>query len=55
MSRNTLTRMRTSTPVLLVILGLTLISIGVLLISVPAGLITAGLAAFVLEWRVSGD
>lgn len=47
-----LSKLRPHAPVLLVILGLILISTGVLVWSVPLGLIVAGLSCFVLEWRM---
>lgn len=35
--------------------GATLISVGVGLMHAPSGVITAGLAVFVLNWRIHGD
>lgn len=47
--------LRLDVRVALVILGLTLISIGVGMIFAPAGIIAGGLSAFVLEFRIDQD
>lgn len=40
-------------PLSLAVLGATLISVGVMVWSLPLGLVTAGLACWFLEWRIT--
>lgn len=48
-----ISKLQPRAPVLLVLMGLILISAGVLVWSVPLGLVAAGVGCFVLEWRIS--
>lgn len=46
-------KIKDQAPLIASILGLVLVAVGVLVWSVPLGLIVAGIACWVLEWRIS--
>lgn len=47
--------MREAMPLVLDVNGAILLSVGASLIYTPAGWITAGIASFVINWRIHGD
>lgn len=54
MARTTLSRLNTAMPTALSLTGTMLMAIGIGMVYLPAGVIAAGLGAWLLEWRCYG-